>query len=79
MLYLSERYDEPADMSFIHELQPTEILWATKEPSGRVLFLIQCREAHGAHVVDPEDPKVLWPQLVIRFYEKVWRNSKKNE
>uniref|UniRef100_A0A1B0ALM0 Chromo shadow domain-containing protein n=1 Tax=Glossina palpalis gambiensis TaxID=67801 RepID=A0A1B0ALM0_9MUSC len=71
MLHLSERYDEPADMSCIDELPPTKILWATKEPSGRVIFLIQCREALGAHVVDAEDAKVLWPQLIIRFYEKV--------
>uniref|UniRef100_A0A1B0AIX4 Chromo shadow domain-containing protein n=1 Tax=Glossina pallidipes TaxID=7398 RepID=A0A1B0AIX4_GLOPL len=83
MLYAGYESEDQTDMSFIHELQPTEILRAVQEPSGRLLFLIKWRDPHGAHVLDAADAKILWPQLVIKFYESLidWKRweFKKNE
>lgn len=71
MLYPGDASEDPTDMSFVHELQPTKILRAVQEPSGRILFLIKWRDPHGAHVLDAADAKILWPQLVIKFYESL--------
>uniref|UniRef100_A0A1B0AIW5 Chromo shadow domain-containing protein n=1 Tax=Glossina pallidipes TaxID=7398 RepID=A0A1B0AIW5_GLOPL len=71
MLYAGYESEDQTDMSFIHELQPTEILHAVQEPSGRLLFLIKWRDPHGAHVLDAADAKILWPQLYFQHTIKL--------